>query len=76
LIARTVDSLTPDGIVVACHWRRRAPDHPLTGDQVHAALAAESCVRIAAGHTEADFRLDVLTRPDAPSVAEAEGLLG
>lgn len=76
LIARAAGSLAPDGILLACHWRHRAPDYPLTGDQVHAALVAESGLALAVSHLEEDFRLDVFTTPGAPSVAAAEGILG
>ena len=75
LIARTVDSLAADGVVVACHWRHPAPGYPLTGDQVQAALVDESGLSLTATHQEEDFRLDVLTAPGMPSVARWEGLL-
>jgi hypothetical protein len=76
LVDRTVGSLAPDGVVVACHWRHHAPGYPLTGDQVHAALIAESGLRVAVAHLEEDFRLDVLTPPGTPSVARWAGVLG
>lgn len=75
LIERAVGSLTPDGIIVACHWRHPAPDHPLTGDQVHDVLTQQSGLRVIAAHLEADFRLDVLAASDAPSVARWDGVL-
>lgn len=76
VIARTVGSLAPDGFVVACHWRHPAAGYPLTGDEVHEALTAESGLVPLASHVEEDFRLDVLGRPGAPSVARADGVLG
>ena len=75
VIARTVDSLAPDGLVLACHWRHPAPGYPLTGDQVHTALIDESGLRVAVSHLEDDFRLDALTFPGTPSVARWEGVL-
>jgi LmbE family N-acetylglucosaminyl deacetylase/SAM-dependent methyltransferase len=66
-------TLTSDGVVIACHWRHPAPDHPHTADEVHAALG-EGLHRVAA-HIEEDFRLDVWTRGGA-SVARLDGILG
>lgn len=63
--------LAPGGVVVACHWRHPVEDYPLTGDEVHAALARWPRIsRI----EEKDFLLDVLTPGDSVSVAEREGL--
>ncbi|WP_420122677.1 bifunctional PIG-L family deacetylase/class I SAM-dependent methyltransferase [Nakamurella sp.] len=75
VIERTVSALTPDGVVLACHWRHPAAGYPLTGDEVHAALAAEPGLITLAAHTEEDFRLDVFARPGTPSVARADGVL-
>jgi LmbE family N-acetylglucosaminyl deacetylase len=75
IIDRTVRSLAADGVVVACHWRHPVVDYPLTGDQVHEALIAESGFTVLAAHREEDFRLDVLVRPGTPSVARAAGVL-
>jgi LmbE family N-acetylglucosaminyl deacetylase len=69
---RITQSLTPDGVLVACHWRHRAPDHPATAQDVHAALG-EDLQNIVA-HLEADFLLDVWTG-DGISVAAAEGIV-
>ena len=76
LIRRVRGSLAPDTVVVACHWRRPAPDHPQTAEDVHATLQAglrgfAHSVR----HEEQDFLLDVWG-VDRRSVAEADGLLG
>ncbi len=68
-------SLTDDGVLVACHWRHQVQEYPLTGDAVHAALRRESGLDLLVEHVEADFRLDVLVRPPARSVATAEGLV-
>ena len=75
VIDRTLGALAPDGVVVACHWRHSAAGYPLTGDEVHAALAAEPGLVTLAAHEEEDFRLDVLARPGTPSVARADGVL-
>lgn len=75
-IDRTAGSLAADGFVVACHWRHPAPGYPLTGDEVHEALIAESGLTVLASHREEDFRLDVLGAPGTVSVARADGVLG
>lgn len=75
LAARVRDALTADGVVVACHWRRPAPDHPRSGDDVHDRLARAvpaSWARLV-HHEEPDFLLDVWSA-DPRSVAQVEGL--
>lgn len=69
---RVEHSLSADGVLVACHWRHSAPDHPFTAEDVHAALAP-GLANIAA-HREADFLLDVWSR-DGISVAAAQGIV-
>ena len=76
LIAAAVSSLTADGVVLACHWRHPVADYPMTGDAVHQQLRGESGLSVLLEHTEEDFRLDVLVRPPAISVARRDGLLG
>ena len=76
LIRRAVDTLTDDGVLLACHWRHPVADYPLSGDQVHEQLRAESGLVVQAEHLEEDFRLEVLVRPTAVSVARSEGLTG
>lgn len=74
LLSATVErSLTDDGVLLACHWRHPAEDHPHTAEQVHAALG--SGLRLVASHVEEDFRLEVWTR-GGESVARADGILG
>lgn len=76
LLDRSVESLTPDGVLVACHWRHHVAEYPLTGDQVHAALRRRRSLALLADHAEEDFLLQVYTRPPAVSVATASGLVG
>ncbi|MBZ4487538.1 PIG-L family deacetylase [Microbacterium sp. cx-55] len=71
---RIDDSATDDAVLVFCHWRRPIDDAAQNGDDVHAALAARRGWRSLVRHVEEDFLLDVLVRPDVPSVAAAEGL--
>ena len=75
MIAKSVTSLTDDGVVLACHWRHPVADYPMTGDQVHEQLRKESGLSVLMEHTEEDFRLDVLVPAPAASVARRDGLL-
>jgi LmbE family N-acetylglucosaminyl deacetylase/SAM-dependent methyltransferase len=73
LTGRVLASLAADGVVVACHWRHPAPQHPRTAVEIHAAL--ERVLIRLVQHVEADFLLDVWSRT-GESVARAEGILG
>jgi len=75
LAERAAASLAADGVLVACHWRHPVAEYPISGDDVHAALRAQSGLASLAHHLEEDFVLDVLVRPPAVSVARATGLL-
>lgn len=66
------ESLTDDGVLVACHWRHPVAEYPLSGDAVHAALA-DSGIPLIASYLEADFRLEVRSI-DPRSVAQRTGL--
>jgi LmbE family N-acetylglucosaminyl deacetylase/SAM-dependent methyltransferase len=75
LVDRLDDSLGTDGVLVACHWRRPAPDHPHTAEAVHQALdGGLARMHRIAQHDEADFLLDVWST-DARSVAETGGIV-
>jgi len=76
LIAAAASSLTADGVLLACHWRHPVAEYPTSGDHVHERLREESGLVVQAEHVEEDFRLDVLVRPPAVSVARRTGLLG
>ncbi len=70
-------ALSAQGTLVACHWRHPVADYPLSGDEVHdavAALAAESGLARIARHEEEDFILEIFSR-QAESVARQTGLL-
>ena len=71
-----LEALEPGGTLVAVHWLRAAPEHPVLGGEVHAELAAREGIELLAEHVEADFRLDVYAAvpPAARSVAERTGL--
>lgn len=68
LCDRMEATLTPEGSVVAVHWRGDDPDAPLDGDRVHELLHAELAGRLA--HTREggtpEYRLDRWTRAGAP----------
>jgi LmbE family N-acetylglucosaminyl deacetylase len=61
------ESLTPDGILVACHWRHPVPESASTGDDVHRVLRRETGLRVLVEHSEPDLRLTVLAGPDVPN---------
>ena len=71
-LEKTYASLAPEGVLVACHWRHPVDDYPLTGDQVHTAIADLDWHRLA-HHLEDDFVLEVFSK-DPRSVAQHEGL--
>lgn len=68
-------SLTPDGVVVACHWRHPVDGYPERGDDVHRTLRAYPGLRVLASHLEEDFLLDVFVRSSTRSVAGENGLV-
>jgi len=76
LIAAASSSLTADGVLLACHWRHPVAEYPISGDHVHERLRAESGLVVLAEHLEEDFRLDVMVRPPAVSVARRTGVVG
>lgn len=71
---KTLASLSPDGVLVACHWRHPVAEYPGTADEVHAELRALPGLRLLARHDEEDFFLDILVRTGEPSVARAAGI--
>lgn len=75
LIDRALESLTPDGVLLACHWRHPVAEYPLSGDAVHRALNRRKDIVATVHHLEVDFRLDVFARPPVVSVAGSSGLL-
>jgi LmbE family N-acetylglucosaminyl deacetylase/SAM-dependent methyltransferase len=74
-ITRIEHSLSPDGCVIACHWRHPVAGYPQTGDAIHAALRASRLWESLVRHEEADFLLDVLSPRPARSVAQRERLI-
>lgn len=76
LVRSAVEALEPGGDLVAVHWRHPVAAYPLSGDAVHAVVAAEPGLANTCRHIEADFLLEVFARtpPVARSVAAVEGL--
>jgi len=74
-IDRAIESLTSNGVLLACHWRHPVEEYVLSGDAVHAALAAAPGLVRTVHHLEEDFVLDVYARPPGDSVARQTGLL-
>lgn len=72
-IDHALASLTPDGQLLACHWRPPIENCPLNAERVHHLLAARLDMPRLFSHHEADFLLDVWSR-DATSVAQREHL--
>lgn len=66
-------SLTPQGTVVACHWRHPEGDFAQPGDTVNAVFRRRPGWYLLAHHAEDDFVLDVLS-PDGRSIAARTGL--
>jgi len=72
-IEQALASLTPDGQLLACHWRPFIEGCPQTADCVHQSLQNQLQMPRLFTHHEADFLLDLWSR-DRVSVAEKEGL--
>ena len=73
LIACAKRVLTPDGTVLACHWRHPIDDCAIGGDHVHDAFARSLKLPSVCTHIEADFRIDVWSSKN-PSIAAANSV--
>ncbi len=73
LVRAVHGSLEPGGVVVGCHWRHPAADHPHPAEAVHAAL--DTTFPTIVRHVEDDFLLDVWST-DSRSVAVSTGIVG
>lgn len=71
--ARMDGALAPDGLVLACHWRRPIHGCALDGDAVHARLDARLGLPGAFRYADHDLVLEGWSRR-AQSVAQREGL--
>lgn len=77
VLAETVEHLEPGGTLLAVHWRHDVADYPLSGDEVHAEIAATGGLARLGGWADADVLLEVWTAGSPPvrSVATDEGLV-
>jgi SAM-dependent methyltransferase len=74
LASRIAASLTTDGTLLACHWRRPFAEALESADAAHALFDTRCGLARLAHHDEADLLIDIWSR-DARSVAQREGLL-
>lgn len=72
----TARSLTQNGILVCCHWRRPVAEYPLTGDDVHRAVSARSEFTRLVQHQEEPFLLEVFARRAPVSAIATETWVG
>lgn len=72
LAACIAGSLTTDGTLLACHWRRPFAEARESADHAHALFDARCGLARLAHHDEADLLIDVWSR-DPRSVAQCEG---
>ena len=73
LMTRCHGSLSEDGCLLACHWRRGTPDMLASADAVHMALSRACGGRRLGRYEDDDLLLDLWCN-DARSVAQQEGL--
>jgi SAM-dependent methyltransferase len=66
-------TLSPDGTLLACHWRRAFAEALHSAEVIHALLDERCGFTRIAHHDEPDLLLDVWSR-DARSVAQHEGI--
>src|SRR4051794_6407205 len=59
LVERVTDSLTPDGVVVLCHWRHPVHGWVMDADEVHRRFAAGPVPPLQATYADRDVELRV-----------------
>lgn len=76
-LTRIAATLSPDGELVACHWRPAIEGCTLDGDDVHAAIVASGLFRRASTHLEDEFVLEVFRPASAsPPPGRVQGDVG
>ncbi|MFT4262828.1 MAG: hypothetical protein QM572_05560, partial [Nocardioides sp.] len=60
LVEHARDALTPDGVVLLCHWRHPIAGWPLDGPAVHERIERAGLRPVQARHLERDFEVLVL----------------
>ncbi|KLD71155.1 class I SAM-dependent DNA methyltransferase [Xanthomonas pisi] len=73
LVARLQLALTPDGLLVACHWKHPFEQAQQDGIAVHACLAGLLSLPLSYRYEDSDFLLEAWTAQPL-SVAQQEGL--
>jgi SAM-dependent methyltransferase len=73
VLTRIRDTLSPDGAVVACHWRHPIDGWALDGEDVHALLRGRMDMPLLGHYWDDDMMLDVWT-PDRRSIHQRETL--
>lgn len=73
LIVRIQDALTPDGLLLACHWKHPFEQAQQDGVAVHACIARLLTRPLAYRYEDSDFLLEAWTAQPL-SVAQQEGL--
>ena len=71
LAERIRESLTPDGVLLLCHWRHPVVGWVLNGGQVHAAVEKAHLRPVQARYSERDFEALVLCADSAWPDADA-----
>jgi hypothetical protein len=51
--------LSPDGHLIAVHWRPKVPDYPLSAEEVHQALRNTFGLNVVAQYSDEYVLLDV-----------------
>ncbi len=74
-IRQAVAHLTPNGSLIAAHWRHRVAEYPATGDEFHVLLDESSDMRRAGRYLDDDVVIDLLRPVGTKSVANKEGLV-
>ncbi|MCC4603713.1 class I SAM-dependent DNA methyltransferase [Xanthomonas campestris] len=73
LIVRLQEALTPDGLLVACHWKHPFEQAQQDGIAVHACIARLLSLPLSYRYEDSDFLLEAWTGQPL-SVAQQEGL--
>lgn len=74
LIEKVENSLTPQGVVLCCHWRYPIDGFTLTGDQVHHVLKQQFHLHHYLTVNDPDFMVDLWSR-ETTTLASKEGLI-
>lgn len=77
VLVQAQQALQTGGTLLAAHWRHPVDDYPITGDEVHALIAATRGLSRLARYCDEDVVLETYQKvpPRSRSVAAAEGLV-